>query len=87
MKAVLFKLSRWAAWLSLFYMVLFIFTGFAMVGMWGMDKFINVRTAAWLHSSPYTVYPMIVAVLIHSLFCIHGRISKWMTKKQPDRSS
>jgi UPF0716 family protein affecting phage T7 exclusion len=81
MKAFLLRINRWAAWLTLLYMMLFTLTGFAMVGMWGMDNVINVRTAARLHSSPYTIYPMLLAVLVHSLFCIHGRISKWMTKR------
>ena len=81
MNALLFRISRWAAWLSLFYMLLFISTGFAMAGMWNLDEVINVRTATWLHSSPYTIYPMVVVVLFHSLFCIYARLPKWLKKK------
>ena len=81
MKGLLFKLSRWAAWFSLFYMALFIATGFAMVGMWNFDKIINVRTAAYLHSSPYTVYPMLLVVFIHSIICIKAAVMKWTAKR------
>lgn len=81
MNALLFRISRWAAWLSVFYMLLFVSTGFAMVGMWGMDSVISVRWATRLHSSPYTIYPLIIAVLVHSLLCIHERLSKWLKKK------
>ncbi|MDD5111017.1 MAG: hypothetical protein PHG85_00560 [Candidatus Altiarchaeota archaeon] len=75
------KINRWTGWLSLAYMIVFIATGFAMVGMWDFDKIISVRRAGMLHSSPYMIYPMLVVVIVHSLTCIQRWLSGWTKRR------
>lgn len=81
MKEFMVKLNKWTGWLSLLFIIVFALTGFAMVGMWGMDELVGVRRATWLHTTPYTIYPMLIVVLIHSILCVHRAVGKWTKRK------
>ena len=74
------KINKWTGWLSLLFIALFTLTGFAMAGMWGLDGIIGVRRANMLHTSPYTVYPMLIVVIVHTLTSMKRWIARWKKK-------
>ena len=81
MADLLVRIKHWTGWLSLLFIVFFAVTGFAMAGMWSMDKVIRPLTATRLHTSPYAVYPMILVVAIHSILRLQRACGKWLARK------
>jgi len=71
------RLSRIAAWISFLLIIVYVLTGFAMVGMWNMDSLIGVRRSTYWHTNIYLAYLLLITVLTHSLICIKNTLKKW----------
>ncbi len=74
---LLTKANRLSAWICFLLVIIFIITGFAMTGQFGMDKIIGVRLADRLHSDNTLIWLLIISLTVHSLVCIRNALKRW----------
>jgi hypothetical protein len=58
-------------------MIVYILTGFAMLGMWNMDSILGYQRSNYWHNNIYLAYLLVLTVFIHSLFCIKNTLKRW----------
>ena len=78
----LVKLSRVSAWLLLLLMLLYIVTGFALCGKYGVQRLIDTQFALLLHK--IFDWPLVVLFLIHAGVSAYLALRRWgWLKSQP----
>lgn len=71
----LIKLARVSGWLLFFLVLLYILTGFALCGEYGMSQWIDVQTALAVHK--LFEWPLVAIFLTHSLVTIYFALRRW----------
>jgi cytochrome b subunit of formate dehydrogenase len=71
----LLKTARLAGWLLLPLMVLYILTGFALCGMLGMGRLMDLQTALYIHR--LFDWPLVALFLIHASITIYFSFRRW----------
>jgi len=71
----LLKTARVSGWLLLPLMVLYILTGFALCGMLGMSRWMDLETA--LHIHKIFDWPLVAVFLIHASVAIYFSLRRW----------
>lgn len=71
----LIKTARLSGWLLFALVLLYIVTGFALCGEYGMSRWIDVRTALAIHK--VFEWPLVVIFATHSLVTIYFALRRW----------
>jgi hypothetical protein len=69
------KVSRLSGYLLFFVMLLFVFTGFALCGKYGVDRLISPRDALAIHQL-FDV-PLVILFALHSAAVLYLSIRRW----------
>lgn len=77
MVSLIVRLSRICAWISMGLMVVYVITGFSMMGLYGINHFIKVGTARWIHDNLYLAWFLVFTVFLHSIICINTALRRW----------
>ena len=71
----LLKAARLSAWLLLLLMILYILTGFVLCGEFGMSRWMDPKTALYIHQ--IFEWPLVVCFLIHASITIYFSFRRW----------
>ena len=71
----LVKTARITGWLLLLIVGLFIFTGFALCGKYGVDEFVDTPTALRVHQM--FDLPLLLLFLAHSATSVYLSLRRW----------
>jgi hypothetical protein len=71
----LIKTVRISGWLLLPLMILYIISGFAILGDFGLNRLIEPNAAKLIHSD--FSWPLVVLFLVHSLVAIYFALRRW----------
>jgi hypothetical protein len=71
----LLKLARLSGWLLLPLMVIYIGTGFALCGIWGFGRLIDLQTALKIHQ--LFDWPLVVFFLLHAAITTYFAVRRW----------
>ncbi len=71
----LMKAARLSGWLLLLLMILYLVTGFALCGEFGVSQWIDVRTALEIHR--LFEWPLIGAFVLHAAITIYFALRRW----------
>ena len=71
----LVKTARLSGWLLFALVLLYIVTGFALCGEYGVEKWIDVGTALAIHK--IFEWPLVVIFSVHSLVTIYFAMRRW----------
>jgi hypothetical protein len=71
----LLKLGRLSGWLLLPLVVIYIATGFALCGMLGFDKWIDLQTALRIHQ--LFDWPLVVLFVLHATIAAYFSMRRW----------
>jgi succinate dehydrogenase/fumarate reductase cytochrome b subunit len=71
----LIKAARISGWLLFGLVILFILTGFALRGGYGIEKWIDVKTAWLVHE--LFIWPFVAVFTVHSLVTIYFAMRRW----------
>ena len=71
----LMKIARASGWLLLLLMILYILTGFALCGEYGVSKLIDAQTALKIHQ--VFEWPLIVVFLAHASVTSYFAFRRW----------
>ena len=71
----LLKAARLSGWLLLPLVILYILTGFALCGMLGMSRWMDLQTALRIHQ--LFDWPLITLFLIHASITIYFSFRRW----------
>ncbi len=80
----LIKTARASGWLLFFLMVVFIVTGFAALGEFGLDRLIGFREAVAVHK--FFEWPLVTAFVAHSSIAIYFALRRWGWIKRRDKT-
>lgn len=72
---ILMIVSRISAWILLILMIMFIMTGYSMVGMYGFNKVIGKGLSLNLHL--LFGIPIVLVFIIHSGIQVYFAIKRW----------
>jgi thiosulfate reductase cytochrome b subunit len=80
----LLKLARLSGWLLLPLMVLFIGTGFALCGMFGFSRWLDLQTALAIHQ--VFDWPLVGLFLLHATITSYFAMRRWgwIKNRKPD---
>ena len=81
----LVKTARVSGWLLFALVLLYIVTGFALCGEYGVENWIDVRTALQIHK--IFEWPLVVIFSVHSLVTIYFAMRRWGWIKKRTRAS
>jgi len=71
----LLKIARLTGWLLFFLVLLYIVTGFALCGKYGVSRWISSQTANRIHQ--LFEWPLIVIFATHSVVTIYFALRRW----------
>ncbi len=71
----LLKIARVSAWLLLLLMILYILTGFVLCGEFGMSRWMDSKTALYIHQ--IFEWPLVALFLIHASIAIYFSFRRW----------
>jgi hypothetical protein len=71
----LVKTARITGWLLLLLVGLFIFTGYALCGKYGVDQLVDTRTALSVHQM--FELPLLLLFLTHAMTSIYLSLRRW----------
>lgn len=69
------KLCRGSGYVLFFLMLLFIGTGFALCGKYGVERLLSPQTALFVHK--LFDIPLVALFLLHSLLAIFFALRRW----------
>jgi hypothetical protein len=72
---ILLKIVRWSSWPLLLVIPGFLVTGYAMAGEFGLNQWLDEKTALTLHRMLHG--PLIGLVLVHSLPAVYLAFQRW----------
>jgi cytochrome b subunit of formate dehydrogenase len=81
----LVKTARVSGWLLFALVLLYIVTGFALCGEYGVEKWIDVKTALAIHK--IFEWPLVFIFSVHSLVTIYFAMRRWGWTKKRARAS
>jgi hypothetical protein len=71
----LLKLARLSGWLLLPLVIVYIGTGFALCGMLGFSRWIDLKTALWIHQ--IFDWPLVGLFLVHAGITSYFAMRRW----------
>ena len=71
------KAVRISGWFLLVLMLIYISSGYALRGEFGLDRLMTTRTAEILHLSPKLDRPLVIAFLIHVAGAGYLSMKRW----------
>ena len=74
-KFYLVMLNRLAAWLLLVVMIIYIFSGFALCGTLGFNRWIATDRALAVHRN--LAWPLVVLFLVHAGISVYFALRRW----------
>jgi len=78
------KIARTSGWLLLLLMILYILTGFALCGEYGVSRLIDAQTALKIHQ--VFEWPLIGVFLTHASVTIYFAFRRWGWIKKRTRT-
>lgn len=84
MNYILLKTVRWSGWPLLPLMAAFLFTGYAITGQYGLDRWCDEKTALTAHRMLH--WPLLILVLVHSVPAVYLAIQRWGWIKHRDEA-
>ncbi len=80
----LLKLARLSGWLLLPLVILYIGTGFALCGMWGFSRWIDLQTALAIHQ--FFDWPLVALFFVHASITSYFAMRRWgwIKNRKPD---
>ena len=76
---ILIKLNRFFAWLLLPFIIVFFITGYAIVGKYSLQKFMEPNLAFKIHA--IIAVPTLLLFLAHSGISVFFAMKRWTRKK------
>jgi len=70
------KINRITAWITAILVLVYMITGFGMVGMWGMGKLLGMARSSYWHSNVYLAYLLIITLAIHGGICLYRTLKR-----------
>jgi hypothetical protein len=81
------RISKYSGWLLFLLIALYVVTGFAYAGYFGLDVFIPMGTATLVHSSLELAILLIVLTFLHCCLRISVRFFSRFKEKSPEQNT
>jgi hypothetical protein len=69
------KTVRWSSWPLLALITVFVLTGYAIAGQYGLGRLCDEKTALTWHRMLH--WPLIVLVLVHTVPAVYLALQRW----------